>query len=63
IQVSDEPDFSPMLKNFPAIFHEPYYQSYITDNLEERLEKVGFINIATEVHFVSKYWVACKPVE
>ncbi|NEP90215.1 MAG: methyltransferase domain-containing protein [Okeania sp. SIO2C2] len=63
IQVSDEPDFAPMLKNFPAMFHEPYYQSYITDSLEERLEKVGFINIATEVHFVSKYWVGYKPVE
>ena len=61
IQICDEPDFATMLENFPAMFHEPYYKNYITDNLEERLEKAGFVNIATEVHFVSKYWVAYKP--
>ncbi len=61
IQASDEPDFAPMLENFPAMFHEPYYKNYIRDNLEERLEKAGFVNIATEVHWVSKYWVADKP--
>ena len=61
IQASDEPDFVPMLENFPVMFHEPYYKNYITDNLEERLEKAGFINIATEVHFASKYWVGYKP--
>ncbi|MDJ0518659.1 MAG: class I SAM-dependent methyltransferase [Trichodesmium sp. MO_231.B1] len=61
IQAYDEPDFVPMLENFPVMFHEPYYKNYITDNLEERLEKAGFINIATEVHFASKYWVSYKP--
>ncbi|MGB3512121.1 MAG: class I SAM-dependent methyltransferase [Microcoleaceae cyanobacterium] len=61
IQVCDEPDFSPMLENFSAMFHEPYYKSYITDNLEGRLEKAGFINIGTEINFVSKYWVGTKP--
>lgn len=61
IQVCDEPDFAPMLENFPAMFHEPYYKSYITDNLEARLEKAGFINIATEIHLFSKYWVGYKP--
>ena len=61
IQTCDEPDFTVMLENFPAMFHEPYFKNYITDNLEERLEKAGFVNIATEVHFVSKYWVAYKP--
>ncbi|MGK7922335.1 MAG: class I SAM-dependent methyltransferase [Trichodesmium sp.] len=61
IKPSDEPDFVPVLENFPEMFHEPYYKSYITDNLEERLEKAGFINIATEVHLFSKYWVSYKP--
>ncbi len=61
IQVCDEPDFATMLENFPAMFHEPYYKSYITDNLEERLEKAGFINITTEVHLFGKYWVGYKP--
>ena len=61
IQVCDEPDFLPMLENFAVMFHEPYYKSYITDNLETGLEKAGFINIATETHFMSKYWISYKP--
>lgn len=61
IQVSDSPDFMSMMENFPAMFHEPYYKHYTTDDLVERLEKVGFRNVSTEVHFVSKYWIAHKP--
>ncbi|MBW4497064.1 MAG: class I SAM-dependent methyltransferase [Oscillatoria princeps RMCB-10] len=61
IQVSDSPEFMPMMENFPDMFHEPYYKHYITDDLTERLEKAGFTNISTEVHLFSKYWVAHKP--
>jgi ubiquinone/menaquinone biosynthesis C-methylase UbiE len=61
IQESDSPEFAPMMRNFPAIFHEPYYRHYTTDNLVERLEGVGFVDVKTDVHFVSKYWVARKP--
>jgi hypothetical protein len=52
-----------MMENFPVMFHEPYYRHYTTDNLIERLEKAGFEKITTENHFVSKYWIAHKPVE
>ncbi len=61
IQMSDSPEFMPMMENFPAVYHEPYYKHYMTDDLRERLEKAGFTNISTEVHFMSKYWVAHKP--
>jgi len=61
IQVSDSPDFMSMMENFPAMFHEPYYKHYTTDDLVKGLEKVGFRNVSTEVHFVSKYWIAHKP--
>ena len=61
MQVIDSPDFQTMMNNFPAIFHEPYFRHYTTDNLEERLESVGFIDIRIENHFVSKYWTAFKP--
>ena len=61
MQELDSPDFKVMMDNFPALFHEPYYRHYTTDNLEERLEKAGFTNIRTENHFVSKYWIAAKP--
>ena len=63
MQAIDSPDFLTMMNNFPAIFHEPYYKHYITDNLEERLTTAGFTKIKTENHFVSKYWTAYKPIE
>ena len=62
IQAIDSPDFQEMMNNFPAIFHEPYYRHYITDSLEDRLTEAGFINLQVENHFVSKYWIAYKPV-
>ncbi|MEM8719160.1 MAG: class I SAM-dependent methyltransferase [Cyanobacteria bacterium P01_G01_bin.39] len=61
MQISDSPDFQVMMSNFPAIFHEPYYRHYTTDNLESRLESAGFIEINVENYFVSKYWTAYKP--
>lgn len=61
IQAIDTPEFQPLMENFQAMFHEPYYKHYITDDLRERLEKAGFTNISTQVHFMSKYWIAHKP--
>lgn len=61
IQKGDAPEFDPMMENFPVIFHEPYYRSYITDDLNSRLLTAGFENIQTEIHFASKYWLARKP--
>ncbi|HIK28929.1 MAG: class I SAM-dependent methyltransferase [Oscillatoriaceae bacterium SKW80] len=63
MQMDDSPEFMPLMENFPVLFHEPFYRHYTTDNLQERLEKAGFVNITTEVYFVSKYWVAHKPLE
>ncbi|MBD2741604.1 class I SAM-dependent methyltransferase [Coleofasciculus sp. FACHB-1120] len=62
IQVSDAPELMQVMENFPETFHEPYYKHYITDDLVKRLEKAGFENISTEVHFMSKYLIAHKPV-
>ncbi|MEL7035584.1 MAG: methyltransferase domain-containing protein [Cyanobacteria bacterium J06592_8] len=62
IQAPDFPDMKTMMDNFPVLFHEPYYRHYTTDNLVERLENAGFEQITTQNHFVSKYWVAHKPV-
>lgn len=62
IQKFEYPDFGPIMENFPTMFHEPYYRHYTTDNLNERLETAGFENIETQNHFMSKYWIARKPV-
>jgi ubiquinone/menaquinone biosynthesis C-methylase UbiE len=60
IQLSDSPELAPAMRNFSAMFHEPYYRNYTTDNMVERLEKAGFASVQTEVHFMSKYWIARK---
>jgi ubiquinone/menaquinone biosynthesis C-methylase UbiE len=61
IQRQDSPEeFEVMMENFPALFHEPYYRHYVTDDLVARLEKAGFKDIETTNYFVSKYWFARK---
>ncbi len=62
MQISDSPDLETMMENFPAIFHEPYYKSYIKDDLVERFKLAGFENIETQQHFVSKYLIGYKPL-
>lgn len=61
IQKTDTPEFGPLMDNFPAMFHEPYYRHYIEDDLVARLESAGFTDVTTTNHFMSKYWVAVKP--
>lgn len=61
LQKDDVPEFNPMLHNFQETFHEPYHRDYTQDDMTARLEAAGFENITTELHMVSKYWVARKP--
>ncbi len=41
LQTGDEPDYDAMLESFPAGFHEPYYASYLREDLD-RLTSPGF---------------------
>ena len=61
IQMIDTPALEPMMVNFPALFHEPFYRDYTYDNLSDRLAQAGFVDTTTEIHFVSKYWITHKP--
>ncbi|WP_017302852.1 class I SAM-dependent methyltransferase [Spirulina subsalsa] len=58
MQAVDRPEFTPMMENFPTLYHEPYYRHYIHDDLQLRLEQAGFTDIRIENHLVSKYWIA-----
>ena len=62
IQMVDTPELEPIMINFPTLMHEPYYRDYTYDDLVKRLETAGFEGITTQIHFVSKYWVARKPL-
>ncbi len=61
IQRIDSPEFEPLMENFPAMFHEPFYRNYTEDDLCDRLQQSGFELPSTEIHFMSKYWIARKP--
>ena len=63
VQKLDSPELEVMMENFPAMFHEPYYRHYTTDDLTLRLENAGFENIQVTKHLVSKYWIAHKSSE
>lgn len=60
VQLVDSPEYEPMMENFPAMFHEPYYRHYINDDLVARLKDAGFEDVETYNYFMSKYWVAKK---
>ncbi|WP_295619586.1 class I SAM-dependent methyltransferase [Chamaesiphon sp. GL140_3_metabinner_50] len=61
IQVSDSPELEAMMHMFHETFHEPYYRSYMEDDLIDRLEQAGFAEVLpSEIHFMSKYLVARK---
>ncbi|WP_017298446.1 class I SAM-dependent methyltransferase [Nodosilinea nodulosa] len=61
IQRLDSPEFEVAMDNFTAMFHEPYYRHYTTDDLNLRLSEAGFEAIGNQVHFMSKYWIGRKP--
>jgi ubiquinone/menaquinone biosynthesis C-methylase UbiE len=62
IQALDAPEAQAMMDNFAEIFHEPYYRHYTTDDLNARMTEAGFTQVETQNHFMSKYWVARKPL-
>ena len=62
IQLSDSPDMAAVMENFAATFHEPYYRHYTTDDLHARLANAGFTSSSEQVHFMSKYVIAQKPI-
>lgn len=61
IQEKDAPEFAVSMRNFPVMFHEPYYRHYITDDIDGKLQAAGFEMLETQIHLMSKYWIGRKP--
>jgi ubiquinone/menaquinone biosynthesis C-methylase UbiE len=53
LQTGDEPDYDAMLDWFPAAFHEPYYASYLREDLN-RLFGPGFKPLGATPAYFSK---------
>jgi ubiquinone/menaquinone biosynthesis C-methylase UbiE len=53
LQTGDEPDYDTTLELFPVAFHEPYYKSYLRENLD-RLWSPGFTSVESTPAYFSK---------
>ena len=42
LQPGDEPDYDGLLQLFPQLFHEPYYEGYLKEDLERLFGEAGF---------------------
>jgi ubiquinone/menaquinone biosynthesis C-methylase UbiE len=60
LQLGDTPEFDGMLQSFPISFHEPYYPSYIREDLGSLFGEAGFEVTQSSPQFLSKLVVAKK---
>jgi ubiquinone/menaquinone biosynthesis C-methylase UbiE len=61
VQLRDAPELEPVLDGFHQNFHEPFFRSWIEDDLEARVEAAGLVVEASETWHVSKVVAARKP--
>jgi ubiquinone/menaquinone biosynthesis C-methylase UbiE len=54
LQAGDAPDLDRMLEYFPVGFHEPYFASYLKEDLVALLGEAGFALEETELAFLTK---------
>ena len=60
IQISDSPDFTSVMENFYKSFHEPFYCDYIKEDIDSKIEDLGFKNVKSNSFFMTKVWSAVK---
>ena len=61
LQRGDRPDYEGMLELFPQSYHEPYYESYISEDFCKLSATCGLTYVRTLNAFVSKVIVFDKP--
>jgi ubiquinone/menaquinone biosynthesis C-methylase UbiE len=54
VQNHDCPEYKGSLEHFPRTYHEPYYEDYVQNPIEELFESVGFRITRVERAFFSK---------
>jgi ubiquinone/menaquinone biosynthesis C-methylase UbiE len=60
LQLGDEPDYDGMLERFPQHYHEPYYQSYVSEDFRAIGRRYGLVHRHDTKAFVSKVMVFDK---
>lgn len=54
LQTGDEPDYDGLLELFPQLFHEPYFEGYLAEDLTALFARAGFVNEGSRNAFFSK---------
>mgnify|MGYP001545100165 CR=1 FL=1 len=57
LQTGDRPEFEPLLKGFPATFHEPYFADYCRTVLAALFAEAGLGLVSSDLAFLSKVLV------
>jgi ubiquinone/menaquinone biosynthesis C-methylase UbiE len=60
VQLVDAPELEREILAFPARFHEPYYTSYVKDDLAKRVSEAGLNVTGTQLAFLTKLAMAEK---
>ena len=63
LQLADAPELDAELRAFPQNFHEPYYLSYLRDDVAERMRAAGLSITDSRAHFLTKVVAGVKNKE
>ena len=63
LQPGDASDYDGLLEAFPERFHEPYYRSYLSEDLAALFGAAGLALEETRIAFLSKICVLRKPID
>jgi ubiquinone/menaquinone biosynthesis C-methylase UbiE len=61
LQLGDRPELDRLLKSFPKNFHEPYFESYLSEDLGSVFEETGLRLASSDSFFLSKRMVWDRP--
>ncbi|MFY9839030.1 MAG: methyltransferase domain-containing protein [Xanthobacteraceae bacterium] len=62
LQRGDKPDYEGLLEVFPQSYHEPYYSSYIKENLSSLASESGLKFVRSAIFFLAKIIIFDKPL-
>jgi ubiquinone/menaquinone biosynthesis C-methylase UbiE len=60
VQLMDAPELEREILAFPSRFHEPYYTSYVKDDLARRVAEAGLQVTGSQISFLTKIVTAAK---
>jgi ubiquinone/menaquinone biosynthesis C-methylase UbiE len=60
LQIGDRPNWDGLLEAFPVRFHEPYYRSFVMDDIDRMFAVEGLQSVEEFVAFLSKVLVRRK---